>query len=54
MAHATPPTDKDGNKLSENNSKEKGTIFSSLVDSVFGKVIHLLMFGKDQKDILQD
>jgi hypothetical protein len=28
----TPPTDKDGKKLSKNNSKAKGTILSSLVD----------------------
>jgi hypothetical protein len=36
----TPPTDKDGKKLSENNSKDKGTILSSLVDLVFVKVMH--------------
>jgi hypothetical protein len=36
----TPPTDEDGNKLIENNSKAKGTILSSLVDSLFFKVMH--------------
>jgi hypothetical protein len=36
----TPPTNRDGKKLSENNSKDKGTILRSLVDSVFVKVRH--------------
>ena len=36
----TPPTNKYGKKLSENNSKAKGTILSSLVDSIFFKVLH--------------
>jgi hypothetical protein len=36
----THPTNRDGNKLSENNSKAKGTILSSLVDLVFVKVMH--------------
>jgi hypothetical protein len=36
----TPPTEKDGKKLNENNSKAKGTILSSLDDSVFVKVMH--------------
>jgi hypothetical protein len=40
MTHVTPPTDKDGKKLSENKSKAKGTIRSSLVDLVFVKVMH--------------
>jgi hypothetical protein len=39
-APTTPPTDKDGKKLSENNSKAKGTILSSLDDSIFVKVMH--------------
>jgi hypothetical protein len=39
-APVTPPTNKHGKKLSENNSKDKGTILSSLVDSVFVKVMH--------------
>ena len=37
---ATPSTDKDGKKLKENNSKAKGTILSSLDDSIFVKVMH--------------
>jgi hypothetical protein len=37
---ATPPIDRDGKKLSENNSKAKGIILSRLVDSVFVKVVH--------------
>jgi hypothetical protein len=37
---ATPSTDKDGKKLRENNSKAKGTILSSLDDSIFVKVMH--------------
>jgi len=44
---ATPRTDKDGNKLNENNSKDKGTILRSLDDSVFVKVMHC----KTTKDI---
>jgi uncharacterized lipoprotein YehR (DUF1307 family) len=36
----TPPVDKDGNKLSEKNSKAKGTILSSLDDSIFFKAMH--------------
>jgi hypothetical protein len=50
---ATPPTDKDGKKLSENNSKDKGTILSSLVDSVFVKVMHCDT-AKDLWDKLQN
>jgi hypothetical protein len=36
----TPPTDKYGKKLNENNSKAKGTILRSLDDLVFVKVMH--------------
>jgi hypothetical protein len=36
----TPPTDKYGKKLNENNSKDKGTIMRSHDDSVFVKVMH--------------
>jgi hypothetical protein len=43
----TPPIDKDGNKLSEKNSKAKGTILRSLDDSLFLKVMH----RKTSKDI---
>jgi hypothetical protein len=43
----TPPTDKDGKKLNKNNSKDKGTILSSLDDSIFVKVMHC----KTTKDI---
>jgi hypothetical protein len=37
---ATPPTDKDGKKLDENNSKDKNVILSGLTDSVHVKVMH--------------
>jgi hypothetical protein len=36
----TPPTDIYGKKLSEKNSKAKGTILRSSVDSVFVKFMH--------------
>jgi hypothetical protein len=49
----TPPTDRDGKKLNENNSKAKGTILSSLVDSVFVKVMHCDS-AKDLWDKLQN
>jgi hypothetical protein len=49
----TPPTVKDGKKLSKNNSKAKGTIMSSLVDSVFVKVMHCHS-AKDIWDKLQN
>jgi hypothetical protein len=39
-ALATPPTDKDGKKLNENNSTAKDIIMNSLDDSVFVKVMH--------------
>jgi hypothetical protein len=50
---ATPPTDRDGKKLRENNSKDKGTILSSLVDSIFFKVMHCDS-AKDIWDTLQN
>jgi hypothetical protein len=50
---ATPPTDRDGKKLSENNSKDKGTILRSLVDSIFVKVMHCDS-AKDLWDKLQN
>jgi hypothetical protein len=53
VAPTTPPTDKDGKKLSENNSKAKGTILSSLDDSVFVKVMHCKT-TKDLWDKLQN
>jgi hypothetical protein len=37
---STPPIDRDGNKLNRKNSKDKGTIMRSLVDSLFVKVMH--------------
>jgi hypothetical protein len=40
MIHATPPTEKYGNKHGDNNLKAKGTILSCLVDSLFVKVMH--------------
>jgi hypothetical protein len=49
----TPPTDKHGKKLSENNSKAKGTILRSLNDSVFFKVMHCKT-TKDLWDKLQN
>jgi hypothetical protein len=36
----TPPTKRDGNKLNKNNSKAKGTILRSLLDSIFVKFMH--------------
>jgi hypothetical protein len=36
----TPPTEKFGNKLNEKKSKAKGTILSSLDDSIFIKLMH--------------
>jgi len=50
---STTPTDKDGKKLKENNSKAKGTILNSLVGSVFVKVI-LCASAKDLWDKLQN
>jgi hypothetical protein len=44
---ATPPIDRDGKKLKENNSKDKGIILSSLVDSIFFKFINF----DSEKDI---
>jgi hypothetical protein len=37
---ATPPTNKDGKKLSEKNSKAKNVILSGLAISVYVKVMH--------------
>jgi hypothetical protein len=37
---ATPPTDNDGKKLSQNNSRDKNSILNGLVDSVYVKVMH--------------
>jgi hypothetical protein len=37
---ATSPMDKDGKKLSENNLKAKNNIIATLVNLVFGKVMH--------------
>jgi hypothetical protein len=37
---ATPPTDNDGKKLSQNNSRAKNAILNGLVDSVYVKVMH--------------
>jgi hypothetical protein len=50
---STPPTEKYGKKLSENNSKDKGTIPRSLHDSVFVKVMHFNTV-KDLWDKLQN
>jgi hypothetical protein len=50
---ATPPMDKYGKKLSENNSKDKSTILGSLVDSIFVKVMHCDT-AKDLWDKLQN
>jgi hypothetical protein len=43
----SPLTDKHGNKLSEKNSKAKGTILSNMDYSVFVKVMHC----KTTKDV---
>ena len=40
IAPTTPPTYKYGNKLNEINSKAKGTILSSMYNSIFFKVMH--------------
>jgi hypothetical protein len=48
-----PQIDKDGNKLEEKNSKAKGTILNSLVNSVFVKVMHCDS-AKDLWDKLQN
>jgi hypothetical protein len=37
---ATPPTDNDGNKLNQNNSRAKNVILNGLVDLVYVKVMH--------------
>jgi hypothetical protein len=37
---ATPPIDNDGNKLSQNNLRDKNSILNGLVDSVYVKVMH--------------
>jgi mRNA-degrading endonuclease RelE of RelBE toxin-antitoxin system len=47
LVPTTPPIDKDGKKLSENNLKAKGTILKILDDSLFFKVMHY----KTAKDI---
>jgi hypothetical protein len=39
-APATPPIDKYGKKLYENNSKATNAILSALVDSIYVKVMH--------------
>ena len=49
----TPPSDKDGKKLCENNSKAKGTILSKLYDSLFFKVMKCNT-AKDIWDKLQN
>ena len=43
----SPPTDKDGKKHSENNSKDKNVILSVLVSSVYVKV----MYCDSEKDV---
>jgi len=37
---ATPPTNKDGNKLSEKNSKATNAILSGLTSSLYVKIMH--------------
>jgi hypothetical protein len=49
----TPPTDKDGKKLSENNSRAKNVILNGLVDTVYVKVMHCDS-AKDIWDKLQN
>jgi hypothetical protein len=39
-APTTPPIDKDGKKLEENNSRAKNAILNGLTESVYVKVIH--------------
>jgi hypothetical protein len=39
-APTTPSTDKDGNKLFENNLKNTNSIMNHLVDSIYVKVMH--------------
>jgi hypothetical protein len=53
VALTSPPAEKDGNKLNENNSKDKGTILSSFNDLLFFKVMHCKT-TKDLWDKLQN
>jgi hypothetical protein len=39
-APATPPTDKDGKKLEDNDSRDKNVILNGLTESVYTKVVH--------------
>jgi len=50
---ATPPIDKDGKKIDENNSKDKNDILSGLTDSIHVKVMHCNSI-KDLWDKLQN
>jgi hypothetical protein len=36
----SPPTDKDGNKLEENNSRDTSALFNGLTKSIYTKVMH--------------
>jgi hypothetical protein len=58
MAPCTPPTDEDGKKLSENNSKVKRIIPGSLVDNLFVKVMHCDiakdLWGTNFKNIMKE
>ena len=38
--HVTPPTDNDGNKLSQNNLRAKYAILNGQFDSIYVKVMH--------------
>jgi hypothetical protein len=37
---ATPPIDRDGKKLRENNSRDKNDILNGLDESIYNKVLH--------------
>jgi hypothetical protein len=39
-APTTPPTDKDGKKLAENNSRAKNAIQNGVDESIFTKIMH--------------
>jgi hypothetical protein len=52
-ALTTPPTNKDGKKLCENNSKAMNSILSGMVSSVYVKVMHCDS-AKDIWDKLQN
>jgi len=50
---ATPPTDRDGNKINENNSRATNAILNDLYHSIYVNVMHH-DFAKDIWDKLQN